>query len=637
MSDAVRRVSVRLSLEDGAQVKAGLRDVGENGQRELQRIVTGAQGASRALALLGPVLAGLSIGGMAAFVRRSIDAVGGLGELSDQLGVTTDALQAYRYAATQVGLSSEQLDLGLRTLTRRIGEAAAGSKEAQAAFAQFGVRFAEANGRIRSTESVLADVADRIAAIESPAERAALVSELFGSRVGQKLIPFLAGGRDALESLTDEALRYGAIADAELIEKADRASDKIASLSEAFSRLATNLVASVAPAVSTVADALAGVLRSLNAPGTEAQIGPLSERALQNVLYRMAEIERQRERVLAQWRERGIDPAVGAARDPRFAVWERELESLRAQEQRIQAALDAAAREETERQRRVDQILAGRPSAPTAQQPAADRSRQDKEKAERERAQRELDRLIQQNEDAYERYQRRLENLSRLVVQSERFGMEVPAATIAREAQAALDDLIKTEERLNDTTRITKSIANDLGLSFSSAFEDAIVKGRKFSEVLNGLAADIARIIVRRSITEPFSQIVTGLVSSLDLGALFNAKGNVFNAGHVQPFARGGIVSQPTVFPMANGIGLMGEAGPEAIMPLRRLPSGRLGVEARGAAPSIGVSVNIDARGADPGTDARLRAIVPTIIEAAKRGVLDAIRRGGEARAVVRG
>lgn len=58
------------------------------------------------------------------------------------------------------------------------------------------------------------------------------------------------------------------------------------------------------------------------------------------------------------------------------------------------------------------------------------------------------------------------------------------------------------------------------------------------------------------------------------------AKGGAFQNGNVIPFARGGIVSQPTLFPMATGIGLMGEAGPEAIMPLRRLPNGRLGVEA---------------------------------------------------------
>ena len=72
-----------------------------------------------------------------------------------------------------------------------------------------------------------------------------------------------------------------------------------------------------------------------------------------------------------------------------------------------------------------------------------------------------------------------------------------------------------------------------------------------------------------------------GSIGGGSSGAIY-AKGGVFSGGNVVPFARGGIVNRPTLFPFAQGTGLMGEAGPEAIMPLRRDRSGRLGVAMTG-------------------------------------------------------
>lgn len=75
------------------------------------------------------------------------------------------------------------------------------------------------------------------------------------------------------------------------------------------------------------------------------------------------------------------------------------------------------------------------------------------------------------------------------------------------------------------------------------------------------------------------------------------ANGAAFHAGNVIPFARGGVVSRPTLFPMANGMGLMGEAGPEAVMPLRRGSNGKLGVQASGTGGGVVVIVNNNADG----------------------------------------
>lgn len=76
----------------------------------------------------------------------------------------------------------------------------------------------------------------------------------------------------------------------------------------------------------------------------------------------------------------------------------------------------------------------------------------------------------------------------------------------------------------------------------------------------------------------------------------FSAKGNAFKAGNIIPFARGGVVGGPTLFPMSNGTGLMGEAGPEAVMPLKRGASGRLGVEGGSARVVIELSPGLEGR-----------------------------------------
>ena len=81
------------------------------------------------------------------------------------------------------------------------------------------------------------------------------------------------------------------------------------------------------------------------------------------------------------------------------------------------------------------------------------------------------------------------------------------------------------------------------------------------------------------------------------IGKLFNANGNAFVNGHLQPFANGGVVSSPTMFPMSgNRTGLMGEKGAEAIMPLKRTPSGQLGVQAQTSPATVNIYNQSDSR-----------------------------------------
>lgn len=106
------------------------------------------------------------------------------------------------------------------------------------------------------------------------------------------------------------------------------------------------------------------------------------------------------------------------------------------------------------------------------------------------------------------------------------------------------------------------------------------------------------------------------------------AMGNAFDRGNIIPFARGGIVNGPTLFPMAKGVSLMGEAGPEAIMPLRRGPGGELGVRGGGGG-GIEVHIHQDNKfyGADPGSEARLKGALLITKEQAKNEAMAAIEK----------
>ena len=106
-----------------------------------------------------------------------------------------------------------------------------------------------------------------------------------------------------------------------------------------------------------------------------------------------------------------------------------------------------------------------------------------------------------------------------------------------------------------------------------------------------------------------------------------------FNPASVKAFANGGVVNGATFFPMTNGTGLMGEAGPEAIMPLKRGPNGRLGVEASGGQQVVvNQSFNFAANG-DESVKKIIAQAAPQIAQMTQKQIMDSRRRGGQMKA----
>lgn len=188
-------------------------------------------------------------------VTAGLDYASSLGEVAQQLGVTTDALQEYRYAATQAGLSQDEMDQGLAQLTRRIGEAASGTKSQAEAFAKLGISVRDTNGNILKAGDAIPLIADALQRIESPAERAAILMDMFG-KSGQKLEPLLSGGAGAVNNLRDAAHKLGVVLSEEQIQKADDTADKLASVKTVLEAKFAGVVADNADAILRLAEAL---------------------------------------------------------------------------------------------------------------------------------------------------------------------------------------------------------------------------------------------------------------------------------------------------------------------------------------------------------------------------------------------
>lgn len=156
----------------------------------------------------------------------------------------------------------------------------------------------------------------------------------------------------------------------------------------------------------------------------------------------------------------------------------------------------------------------------------------------------------------------------------------------------------RTMKAVTDDFRRAGAGGRDFGSAVANAFEGIAVKGRSLSDVLKKLALDLSRMALE-SAGNTISGAISGAVTSGMTRLLASAKGNAFSDGHVMPFAKGGVVSSPMLFPLRGGTGLAGEAGAEAILPLRRGADGRLGVAAEGGGAPMQITFNVTAADAE--------------------------------------
>jgi phage-related minor tail protein len=152
---------------------------------------------------------------------------------------------------------------------------------------------------------------------------------------------------------------------------------------------------------------------------------------------------------------------------------------------------------------------------------------------------------------------------------------------------AALNEALDRAEAKTASLAIS---ANGFANAMTRAFNQSVTGGKQFDDVLKSLGLRLSSLVV----SSAFKPVASGISDGLN--SLFSGMLDAKSAtGGIKPFAAGGVIGTPTYFPLMNGgLGLAGESGPEAILPLTRGADGALGVASNGgAAGGTNITVHI--------------------------------------------
>ena len=175
--------------------------------------------------------AGAALGaGLAVATKKALEFADGIAKTADKVGLSTDALQKYRYAADLAGVSNSELDKAFDKLNKSIGESINdGTGAAFDAFTQLGLQADIASGKLRGTEPVFLAVSDALAQVDDHSQRAALAADIFG-RSGTKLINLMKNGRGDIKAAGDEFERFGGVIEEGTLRSSEKAIDAITRL-----------------------------------------------------------------------------------------------------------------------------------------------------------------------------------------------------------------------------------------------------------------------------------------------------------------------------------------------------------------------------------------------------------------------
>lgn len=200
------------------------------------------------------LVGGATIAGMAALTKRTVASADALAKTADKIGISTDALQELRFAASQTGVEQNKLEMALQRMTRRLAEAAQGGGEAKKAIAELGLN-AQALAAA-APDQAFRMIADAMEKVPNQADRVRLAFKFFDSE-GVALVNTLRGGSEQLDAFSRQAQQLGLVLQEDLLRNAEAANDQLDIMNRVLAAQTSGLLLDLAPLITEAGNAFA--------------------------------------------------------------------------------------------------------------------------------------------------------------------------------------------------------------------------------------------------------------------------------------------------------------------------------------------------------------------------------------------
>ena len=249
------QTTVQIRGED--KTAAAFRSV-NNRAKNLERSFSGLSASVSGLATSFAGL--LGVGALGAFSKDMLQLGDRLQKVSLQLGVTVEELEILQFAASQSGVSTDQLNTALQKFTRNVGEAEQGTAAQKEAFEALGVSISDSEGNLKGTSALFSEVAQSISGIESPAQKAAIATDLFG-RAGIELLPLLNSGAIGIDQFGQKLRDAEGIVGTDAANAFSTFNDEIDLLQRSMRGKLAPILVAVIPALTALAENLDNVAK----------------------------------------------------------------------------------------------------------------------------------------------------------------------------------------------------------------------------------------------------------------------------------------------------------------------------------------------------------------------------------------